>query len=245
MSQLKITRLYDNFLSGLNAAKPEKYTPVDVSNYYNNAANQYAAAMESAYQKQVEQSNKRAEQIAQEYEDKRRQTYVNARLDAVGNNEKAAALGLAGNVYQEPRSGYSETSRIAETVALRNDLNSANRAEQNAKDQLALQLMEAGYTKDIELAQWMADLAIKQAEAEQEEAHFAYGADLDYFDSSRDYLAEALEAALQKQKTATAISSKKRSSSSTGSGNSSGYLKVNGADSKKKSTAGAAKKSKE
>ena len=94
-------------------------------------------------------------------------------MNAIGNNEALAARGLAGNAYQNPRSGASETARINENVNLRNNLNLANRQEQSAKDALAQQLVEAGYTRDASIAEYMAELALQKSSAMREENQFA------------------------------------------------------------------------
>ena len=213
---------YQEYYDSLKSAEPPKYTPVDISGFYQSAAQSYQNAINAAYQNQVAQSQIQAQKIAEEYEQLRRQTYVNSRLEAIGNNEKAASLGLAGNVYQEPRSGYSETSRIASTTALRNNIDSANRAEQAAKDKVAAELIEAGYTRDREMAQWLAELALLQAQALQEEAHYTHDAEQEWAEQQRDLFEEILERSLEESEAIQAAtkssSGSKSSSSSTSSG---------------------------
>lgn len=57
---------------------------------------------------------------------------------------------------------------------MRNDINSATRQEQAERDNLALELMQAGYTRDVEYAKWMADMLIAKANAEQAAAQQAF-----------------------------------------------------------------------
>ena len=137
-----------------------------LSGQYAAAGQSYSAAMEAAYQAQKAQLEKQAQELARQYEGLRTQSYVNGRLGSIGNNEMLAAKGLAGNLYQGTQSGVSETSRVAQDIAMRNNINLASTQEQAAKDDIAAQILQAGYTKDIQVAQYMADLAIQQAQAE-------------------------------------------------------------------------------
>ena len=79
--------------------------------------------------------------------------YTNARVNAIGNNEAMAAHGLAGGLYSSPTTGYSESSRIKQNLALQNSLNDANLQEQSARDDIALQIIDAGYTRDKNMAE--------------------------------------------------------------------------------------------
>lgn len=60
--------------------------------------------------------------IGQQHDQAARDAYANARISAIGNNEALAAQGLAGGLYQNPTSGMSETSRVAQDNALRSNL---------------------------------------------------------------------------------------------------------------------------
>ena len=57
---------------------------------------------------------------------------------------------------------------------MRNDINAATRQEQSERDTLALELLQAGYTRDVEYAKWMADMMIAKAQAEQAAAQQAF-----------------------------------------------------------------------
>ena len=150
-----------------------KYTPYDVSKDYAKAEEAYKKAQQAAYDSQKSDIDFQKKQLAQDYRTQRGDIYKNARISAIGNNEALAARGLAGNAYQNPRSGASETARINENVALRNSLNAAGRQEQSQKDALAQQLISAGYTRDINIAEYMAELALKRSEAMRQENQFA------------------------------------------------------------------------
>lgn len=138
----------------------------DIGAAYDKSAEQYKAALDAAYNAQKADIDAQAQKLGEQYDAIRSQAYVNARLNAIGNNEVLAAKGLAGNLYQSPTSGVSETSRIAQDIGMRNDINAATRQEQNERDSLALELLQAGYARDVEYAKWMADMMIAKAEAE-------------------------------------------------------------------------------
>lgn len=139
-----------------------KYDPAYYEKMYNNAANNQKKAIQSAYDASVAQYNAQLPKIKEEYDTIRSDAYKNARLSAIGNNEQLAAQGLSGNLYSRPQSGYTETSRIAQDVAMRNDLNAANRQEQSQKDEIAQQILQAGYTKDINIANALAEIEMQK-----------------------------------------------------------------------------------
>lgn len=141
---------------------------------YDSAAAQYKAALDAAYNAQKADIDAQAAKLGDQYNAIRSQAYTNARLNAIGNNEVLAAKGLAGNLYDSPVSGASETSRVNQDIGMRNDINAATRQEQSERDALALELLQAGYTRDVEYAKWMADMMIARAQAEQAAAQQAF-----------------------------------------------------------------------
>ena len=146
----------------------------DIGAAYDKSAEQYKAALDAAYNAQKAEIDAQAQKLGEQYDAIRNQAYVNARLNAIGNNEILAAKGLAGNLYQAPTSGASETSRVAQDIGMRNDINAATRQEQNERDSLALELLQAGYARDVEYAKWMADMMIAKAEAEMAAQQHAF-----------------------------------------------------------------------
>ncbi len=146
----------------------------DIGAAYDKSAAQYKAALDAAYNQQKAGIDAQAAKLGEQYDAIRNQAYVNARLNAIGNNELLAARGLAGNLYSGSNSGVSETSRIQQNIGMRNDINAATRQEQNERDALALQLLETGYARDAEYARWMADMMIAKAQAEQAAAQQAF-----------------------------------------------------------------------
>ncbi len=176
------------FQQGLLGLSAPVYTPPDTSLQYTAAANSYRAALDSAYAREKAGLEAQAKALSAEYEKTRKNAYANARLSAVGNNEAMASLGLAGSLYAGPLSGASESGRIRQDVALRANLSEADRQEQAAKDTIAQKIVEAGYTKDAELAKWLAELYAAQAAAEQQAAKDAYTAASDQYKTQVDLL---------------------------------------------------------
>ena len=146
----------------------------DIGAAYDKSAAQYKAALDAAYNQQKAGIDAQAAKLGEQYDAIRNQAYVNARLNAIGNNELLAARGLAGNLYSGANSGVSETSRVQQSIGMRNDINAATRQEQNERDALALELLETGYARDAEYARWMADMILAKAQAEQAAAQQAF-----------------------------------------------------------------------
>lgn len=96
-------------------------------------------------------------------------TYTNARLSAIGNNEVLAQKGLAGGVYQELRSGYSETSRIRQDTALRGSLNAADLEEAKKIAEIEAKIKDLGYDTGKQIAASTSRWNEKIAAAVQEE----------------------------------------------------------------------------
>ena len=90
----------------------------------------------------------------------RKDIYTNARLSAIGNNEALANLGLAGNLYEQPKSGYSETSRISEDNALRSGLAGVEEERIRAKNEVDLAISKLRSEGEKEKA----DLVAKHAQ---------------------------------------------------------------------------------
>jgi len=139
---------------------------VDIPGAYDSAAQKYKDYLDAAYGSQQASTEAQAAKLKQQYDATRNSAYVGSRLSAIGNNEALAANGLAGNMYAAPTSGVSETSRIAQDIALRGNINSANLQENAARDSLAQELLQAGFTRDMNYAQYMAQAIIDKANAQ-------------------------------------------------------------------------------
>ncbi len=179
---------YDAIAGLMQGISYPVYSAPDLSSQYAAAGQQYTAALEAAYQAQKAQLEKQAQELARQYEGLRTQSYVNGRLGSIGNNEMLAAKGLAGNLYQGTQSGVSETSRVAQDIAMRSNINLASAQEQAAKDDIAAQILQAGYTKDVQAAQYMADLSLQLAQAQAELAAQQYQAQVGAFNAQMNML---------------------------------------------------------
>ena len=179
---------YDAIAGLMQGLSYPVYSAPDLSSQYAAAGQQYTAALEAAYQAQKAQLEKQAQELARQYEGLRTQSYVNGRLGSIGNNEMLAAKGLAGNLYQGTQSGVSETSRVAQDIAMRSNINLASAQEQAAKDDIAAQILQAGYTKDVQAAQYMADLSLQLAQAQAELAAQQYQAQVGAFNAQMNML---------------------------------------------------------
>lgn len=179
---------YDAIAGLMQGLSYPVYSAPDLSSQYAAAGQQYTAALEAAYQAQKAQLEKQAQELARQYEGLRTQSYVNGRLGSIGNNEMLAAKGLAGNLYQGTQSGVSETSRVAQDIAMRNNINLASAQEQAAKDDIAAQILQAGYTKDVQAAQYMADLSLQLAQAQAELAAQQYQAQVGAYNANMGLL---------------------------------------------------------
>ncbi len=116
----------------------------------------YKAALQAGYDAQANSIAAQAAKLKDQYNASRNDIYTNSRLSAIGNNERLAARGLAGNLYDYARSGTSETSRIAQDVAMRKALAQQNNAEISANNDLSLKLLEAQREADAKYAEYAA-----------------------------------------------------------------------------------------
>ena len=112
----------------------------DYSSLYQNAAEALMDAQNASYISRVEGLNAEMPKIESEYDAARSSAYQNAKLSAVRSNEALAALGLAGNLKDEAKSGLSETSRIAQDNNLRQNINLLNAEQLNAEQALGQQM---------------------------------------------------------------------------------------------------------
>ena len=119
----------------------------------------YKSALEALYDAQAKYIANQAAKLKEQYRASRNDIYTNSRLSAIGNNERLAALGLAGNLYDYARSGTSETSRIAQDVGMRKSLAQQNAAEISANNDLDLELFKARKETDAKYAEYAAKIA--------------------------------------------------------------------------------------
>lgn len=166
--------------SGVSAAAGTQ----DVSSYAVSLSGLYSAierrrlqAFEEAREANARALKQQNSQIDGQYTDSVRGAQVNARLSAIGNEEKLAALGLsAGSRYAAPTSGYAESERVRMDNALRSDLNSLAAARDTAKAQAAT----AAQTADIALRTQNAEAANEASLQLAQIGMAQYNADRDY-----------------------------------------------------------------
>lgn len=125
---------------------------------YDRQLEAYQRALQAAYDAQAATNKAEAEKLKGQYDAARSNVYTNNRLSAIGNNERMAALGLAGNLYDYSRSGTSETSRIGQDVAMRRSLAGLDQSENEARSDLALALLMAQKEADANYANKVAEI---------------------------------------------------------------------------------------
>lgn len=125
---------------------------------YDKQLQAYKQALQASYDAQANSIANEVAKSRQQYVGNRNDTYTNARLSAIGNNERLAAKGLAGNLYDYARSGASETSRIAQDVAMRKNIAGIDQAQINAQNEFQLALINAQKEADANYANRVADI---------------------------------------------------------------------------------------
>ncbi len=150
----------------------------DLDTMYKQVGDARKAALDAALLSQQQAIAAQGNALGEQYDDMRGQAYTNARISALGNNERMAATGLAGAANAGPQSGYSESSRVAQDAALGNALNAATRQEQSARDDLATQANSARLGRDQQLNSTMADLAQQKIQDKMRQDEF--GATMEY-----------------------------------------------------------------
>jgi len=131
----------------------------EYSTLYETAADALMNAQNASYLSNVDSLNALMPQIKEDYDAARTDVYQNARLSAVRSNEALAALGLAENLKNDPKSGVSETSRIAENNALRSNINLLNADQLKQEAEIRQKIADAGYENDAVLAEILAQYA--------------------------------------------------------------------------------------
>lgn len=126
-------------------------------------------ALEMAQKQQEATLNQQKDPIKQDAAKLRGDTYTSSRVSAIGNNEVLAQKGLAGSVYRDPRSGYSETSRVRQDTALRNALNAADLNEQKQLMAIEEKIKQLGYDTGKQKATVQAKWNEKIAQAVRED----------------------------------------------------------------------------
>ena len=146
-----------------NAPEYQKY---DYNADYEQAKKEQQKAQDAAYNSAVSELNAQSDKLSQQYDSARQQIYRNSLISAQGAREVMAARGLTS-------SGVSETSNIRRQIALQNSLNQANLQEQNQKNDIAQKIIQAGYTRDQNMAQYLAQAILSKGNAQAQEHQYA------------------------------------------------------------------------
>lgn len=167
------------------------YKKYDYNAAYQQAEEEQRKAQDAAYNSAVEELKAQSDKLTGQYDAARQGVYKNALISAQGANEVMAANGLTS-------SGISETSNIRRQIALQSALNQANLQEQEQKDEIARKIIQAGYTRDQNMAQYLAQAIIDRANSEAQENQYAASYDFNAWQAQKDAEQYAQEFAYNK-----------------------------------------------
>ena len=159
-----------------NAPEYQKY---DYNADYEQAKKEQQKAQDAAYNSAVSELNTQSDKLSQQYDSARQQIYRNSLISAQGAREVMAARGLTS-------SGVSETSNIRRQIALQNSLNQANLQEQNQKNDIAQKIIQAGYTRDQNMAQYLAQAILSKSNAQAQEHQYAASYDFNAWQAQQE-----------------------------------------------------------
>lgn len=142
---------------------------------YNGILKQQKKAINSEYKKTANNFKAQQEDLKDAYDSARADSYVAAKLNARGANEQTAAMGLQRGAG-EATSGYSDVQRTAANNALQSGINKLNTDQRTERDALQRQIIEAGYTRDADVAAAIADIGLKKIGTRQAERQYAASA---------------------------------------------------------------------
>ena len=142
---------------------------------YNGILKQQKKAINSEYKKTANNFKAQQEDLKDTYDSARADSYVAAKLNARGANEQTAAMGLQRGAG-EATSGYSDVQRTAANNALQSGINKLNADQRTERDALQRQIIEAGYTRDADVAAAIADIGLKKIGTRQQERQYAASA---------------------------------------------------------------------
>ncbi len=135
-----------------------------IARLYAAAEQQKLEALKRAKAENIRKFRQEMPRIDQQYDSVQKDLQANAKMSALGNAEKVAAMGLGGNAYTDPTSGYSESGRVSMDNELRRGLNDSNIARQNAKRAIEEAIIESNAKLDIESVRELAEMKMKQIE---------------------------------------------------------------------------------
>lgn len=160
-------------------ANVPEYQKYDYNADYEQAKQEQQKAQNAAYNSAVSELNAQSDKLSQQYDSARQQIYRNSLISAQGAREVMAARGLTS-------SGVSETSNIRRQIALQNSLNQANLQEQNQKNDIAQKIIQAGYTRDQNMAQYLAQAILSKGNAQAQEHQYAASYDFNAWQAQQE-----------------------------------------------------------
>lgn len=172
-------------------ANAPEYKKYDHSAAYQQAEEEQRKAQDAAYNSAVSELNAQSDKLSKQYDTARQGVYKNALISAQGAKEVMAARGLAS-------SGASETSNISRQIALQNTLNQANLQEQAQKDDIAQKIIQAGYARDQNMAQYLAQAILNKSNSEAQENQYASSYDFNAWQAQQEADRYATEFAYNK-----------------------------------------------
>ena len=146
----------------------------DYGQYYLEAAEAARRAQEAATQAALKKYEAMIPGIREQANADRSAAYAAGQLSSRQNAEQVAAMGLGRDIYSAPASGYSETSRIAEDMAMRNNVaavTAVERADIREIESMMAQIQAEGLAAG---AQIDADTAYKLAQAKIQAEQLEY-----------------------------------------------------------------------
>lgn len=146
----------------------------DYGQYYLAAAEAAKRAQEAATQAALKKYEAMIPGVQEQADADRGAAYAAGQLSSRLNAEQVAAMGLGRDIYSAPASGYSETSRIAEDMAMRNNIaavTAAERADIREIESMMAQIQAEGLAAG---AQIDADTAFQMAQAKMQAEQLEY-----------------------------------------------------------------------
>lgn len=127
------------------------YDPTEYINYLKTSAATQKQGTENMYNQGIESIKAQQSSVSDAYNKLRGTATTEAKRSLIGTNELLASAGLGGGTYQAPKSGVSETSRIAQDTNLQNVLAGYNIEERQTISALSDALRSASLQKATEV----------------------------------------------------------------------------------------------
>lgn len=170
--------IYKNTIQYLSTASSSQVSPE--LGYLEAAKKAALEARESQTRAAVEALGEQEPLIRASAAENRARAYAAARLSALGNEERMATLGLGAGAQNAPVSGYQETSRLQQDLALENSVNQVNSLEASALRDLAGQIREARLTGMADVSGLEEKYALLYAQWQQQERADQYARQQDF-----------------------------------------------------------------